>query len=82
MILVGLIGSIWSVSLATKPLSRLSAAADRFGADVHAAPIEETGPREVKQAAAAFNRMQRRLRQFIIDRTRMLAAISTICARR
>jgi signal transduction histidine kinase len=76
VVAVGLIGSIWSVSLATKPLSRLSDAADRFGTDVHAAPIEETGPREVRQAAAAFNRMQRRLRQFILDRTRMLAAIS------
>ena len=51
VIAVGMIGSIWSVSLATKPLSRLSAAADRFGADVHAAPIAETGPREVKHAA-------------------------------
>ncbi len=76
IVAVGLLGSIWAVSLATKPLSRLSAAADRFGADVHAAPIAETGPREVKQAAVAFNRMQRRLRQFILDRTRMLAAIS------
>jgi signal transduction histidine kinase len=76
VIAVGMIGSIWSVSLATKPLSRLSDAADRFGADVHAAPIAETGPREVRQAAIAFNRMQRRLRQFIVDRTRMLAAIS------
>ena len=73
---VGMIGSIWSVSLATKPLSRLSEAADRFGADVHAPPLAETGPREVKHAAAAFNRMQRRLRQFVTDRTRMLAAIS------
>ena len=73
---VGLLGSIWAVSLATKPLRRLSEAADRFGADVGAAPLPETGPREVKQAAAAFNRMQRRLRQFVTDRTRMLAAIS------
>jgi signal transduction histidine kinase len=76
VIAVGMIGSAWSVSLATKPLSRLSEAADRFGADVHASPVAETGPREVKHAAAAFNRMQRRLRQFITDRTRMLAAIS------
>jgi signal transduction histidine kinase len=76
VIAVGMMGSIWSVSLATKPLSRLSEAADRFGADVHAPPIAETGPREVKHAAAAFNRMQRRLRQFVLDRTRMLAAIS------
>jgi signal transduction histidine kinase len=76
VVAVGMLGSIWSVSLATKPLSRLSEAADRFGADVHAPPIAETGPREVKQAATAFNRMQRRLRQFVMDRTRMLAAIS------
>jgi len=76
IVAVGLLGSIWAVSLATKPLSRLSEAADRFGADMHAAPIAETGPHEVRQAAVAFNRMQRRLRQFIMDRTRMLAAIS------
>ena len=73
---VAIIGSIWAVSLATRPLGRLSEAADRFGADVNAAPIPEDGPREVRQAAAAFNRMQCRLRQFVLDRTRMLAAIS------
>jgi signal transduction histidine kinase len=73
---VALIGSIWAITLATNPLKRLSEAADRFGADVNAPPIIETGPREVRQAATAFNRMQRRLRQFIQDRTRMLAAIS------
>jgi signal transduction histidine kinase len=73
---VALLGSIWAVTLATRPLRRLSEAADRFGADVNAAPMSEAGPREVRQAAAAFNRMQRRLRQFVLDRTRMLAAIS------
>lgn len=76
LIAAGLLGSIWAVTLAVRPLRRLSDAADRFGADVNAAPMPETGPREVRQAAAAFNRMQRRLRQFITDRTRMLAAIS------
>ncbi len=73
---VAIMGSIWAVLLATRPLGRLSEAADRFGTDVNAAPMPETGPREVRQAAAAFNRMQRRLRQFVLDRTRMLAAIS------
>jgi signal transduction histidine kinase len=73
---VALIGSIWAITFATNPLKRLSDAADRFGADVNAAPIVERGPREVRHAAAAFNRMQRRLRQFIQDRTRMLAAMS------
>lgn len=73
---VALIGSIWAITLATSPLRRLSMAADRFGTDVNAPPLAERGPREVRQAAAAFNRMQRRLRQFIQDRTRMLAAMS------
>jgi signal transduction histidine kinase len=73
---VALIGAIWAITLATNPLRRLSEAADRFGTDVNAAPLAESGPREVRQAASAFNRMQRRLRQFIQDRTRMLAAMS------
>jgi signal transduction histidine kinase len=76
VIAVALLGSIWAITLATKPLERLSEAADRFGADVNAEPMPETGPSEVKHAAAAFNRMQRRLRQFVLERTRMLAAIS------
>jgi signal transduction histidine kinase len=76
MVMVGVLGSIWVIALATRPLRRLSEAADRFGRDVNAPPIPETGPREVRQAAAAFNSMQRRLRQFVLDRTRMLAAIS------
>jgi signal transduction histidine kinase len=76
LIAAGLLATVWAVSLATRPLRRLSDAADRLGGDVNAAPLPEAGPREVRQAAAAFNRMQRRLRQFISDRTRMLAAIS------
>ncbi|HLG88843.1 MAG TPA: ATP-binding protein [Alphaproteobacteria bacterium] len=76
VLLIALTGSVWAIALATRPLRRLSEAADRFGADVNAHPLPETGPHEVKQAAAAFNRMQQRLRQFVSDRTRMLAAIS------
>jgi signal transduction histidine kinase len=76
VLVIALTGSVWAIALATRPLRRLSEAADRFGADVNAHPLPETGPHEVKQAAAAFNRMQQRLRQFVSDRTRMLAAIS------
>jgi signal transduction histidine kinase len=76
IVAVGLLATMWAVSLATRPLRNLAGAADRFGADVNAPPMAEAGPREVRLAAAAFNRMQRRLRQFVTDRTRMLAAIS------
>ena len=76
LLLVGILGSMGAIALTTRPLRRLSLAADSFGTDVNASPIPEEGPREVRHAASAFNRMQRRLRHLIADRTRMLAAIS------
>ncbi|MCQ0988277.1 ATP-binding protein [Jiella marina] len=60
----------------TEPLRRLAQAAERFGRDVGAPPLDEQGPEEVRRAASAFNGMQARLRRFVEDRTQMLAAIS------
>jgi signal transduction histidine kinase len=59
------------------PVRRLADAADRLGQDLDAPPLPEgQGPRELRAAARAFNRMQERLKSFVADRTRMLAAIS------
>jgi len=44
--------------------------------DVNAPPLAEDGPDEVRVAARAFNQMQTRIRSFVDDRLRMLAAIS------
>lgn len=68
--------SVWAVWRATAPLAFFTRAAERLGRDVNAPPLDERGPREVHRAARAFNEMQTRLRSFIDDRTRMLAAIS------
>jgi signal transduction histidine kinase len=68
--------AFWVVRRLTRPLSEVAAAAERFGQDVAAPPLPETGPDEVRRVACAFNRMQRQLRRFVEDRTRMLAAIS------
>ncbi|SCA56947.1 Signal transduction histidine kinase [Candidatus Terasakiella magnetica] len=68
--------AIFIMRRANKPLSMMATAADRLGRDVNAPPMEETGPREVREAAHAFNEMQTRLRRFVQDRTHMLAAIS------
>ncbi|MDR3516393.1 MAG: ATP-binding protein [Azospirillaceae bacterium] len=79
MVLIGLTIVLLSWLMArrlTSPLARFAAAADRLGRDVSAAPLAETGPSEVRQAIAAFNRMQERLRRYIADRTQMLAAMS------
>ena len=39
-------------------------------------PIRPEGATEVRQAAAAFNRMQERIRRFLVQRTEMLAGVS------
>lgn len=68
--------SLMAVRRATRPFATFAQAAERLGVDVSAPPLAETGPREVRQAAQAFNVMQGRITRFVQDRTQMLAAIS------
>ena len=65
-----------AVRQATRPLRQLSQAADAFGHDLDAPPLEERGPSETRQAAQAFNRMQQRIRRLVDERSRALAAVS------
>lgn len=65
-----------AVRIFTAPLRSFAKAAERLGVDVTAPPMEETGPKEVRQSARTFNEMQRRIKKMITDRTQMLAAIS------
>ncbi len=79
--LAALVGGVsllaWiAVRLATRPLSRMAAAARALGEDPEHAPMPTTGPTEVAQAANAFNQMQQRIREHVGERTRILAAIS------
>lgn len=67
--------SFWAVRRLTRPVATLAAAAERLGRDVNAPPLPEDGPREVRQAASAFNTMAQRIQKFVADRTTMLAAI-------
>ena len=68
--------SVWAVRRATGPLKAFAAAARNLSADANAPPLAETGPGEVREAAQAFNDMRARIRRFVEDRTRMVAAIS------
>lgn len=72
---IGLV-AFWLVHRVTVPLTRLAAAAERLGRNIYAPALAETGSHEVATAAAAFNRMQRRLTRLIEGRTKLLAAIS------
>lgn len=71
-----LIVSILLVRSITAPLRDLASAADRIGTDISAEGAPETGPREIRHVARAFNTMQARIRRLITDRTQTLAAVS------
>ncbi len=65
-----------AVRWVVQPLQRLTQAAQSLGEDLNRPPLPEDGPREVQQAARAFNTMQQRLAAFVNERTRMLTALS------
>ena len=68
--------SFLAVRWVTRPLSILARATDELGRDLNRPPLPEQGPLEVRAAAAAFNTMQARLRDYIYERTRILTAVS------
>lgn len=59
-----------------RAIRRLAGAAEAFGLGRDIGPMKPEGAAEVRQAAAAFNRMQERIRRFVAQRTDMLAGIS------
>lgn len=62
--------------MTTRPLKQLAQAAQDLGNDINRAPLDLTGASEIRQASAAFNAMQARIRKYIFQRTQMLAAIT------
>jgi signal transduction histidine kinase len=62
--------------MTTSPLKKLAQAAKNLGHDINHPPLQLTGVSEIRQASAAFNAMQARIRQYIAQRTEMLAAIT------
>lgn len=62
--------------MTTSPLKKLAQAAKNLGNDINHPPLKLTGVSEIRQASAAFNAMQARIRQYIAQRTEMLAAIT------
>jgi two-component system osmolarity sensor histidine kinase EnvZ len=59
-----------------RAIRRLAAAAEAFGLGRDIGAIRPEGAVEVRRAAAAFNRMQERIRRFLSQRTEMLAGVS------
>jgi signal transduction histidine kinase len=76
MVVAIVVFSWWASGWITQPLSNFAHASEQLGMDVNAPPLDENGPDEVRAAARSFNQMQTRIRTFIEDRLRMLAAIA------
>lgn len=68
--------SVLLVRKLARPLRRLTDSAERLGRGEDVPPLPEEGADDVRRMTVAFNRMQSRLRRFVEDRTRMVAAIS------
>jgi signal transduction histidine kinase len=62
--------------MTVRPLKLLAQAAKDLGNDINHPPVVLSGAAEIRQASAAFNAMQARIRQHIMQRTQMLAAIT------
>lgn len=58
------------------PLAQFIQGANRFAQDINAPPLPEVGPKITRSAFHAFNHMQANLKQLLLNRTQMLAAIS------
>ncbi|HJT60220.1 MAG TPA: ATP-binding protein [Burkholderiales bacterium] len=64
------------VRMITASLDRLAHAADAIGRNPATAPLPDSGPSEIHRVIAAFNRMQERVRSYLVERSRLLTAIS------
>ncbi|KAF0254776.1 sensor histidine kinase [Pseudomonas putida] len=65
-----------AVHLAIGPLTRLAQAVDNLDPDHPGVQLDESGPREVRYAAVAFNALQARIAAHLKERMQLLAAIS------
>ncbi len=77
IMVLGVIGvAAFLIRQLTRSLRSLADAANRLDPDAAFAPVEESGPSEVRALSIAFNDMQKRVKRLVDDRTHMLAAIS------
>lgn len=72
---VGILAAVIA-RMTMRPLKQLAQAATELGNNIERAPLPEQGATEIRQAAAAFNAMQLRIRHHIRQRSHILAAIT------
>ena len=75
-LLLSLVGAWFIASRISRPLAALTRAAQQVGRGEHVDPAPETGPREIRMLATAFNQMSADLERLERDRAVVLAGIS------
>ncbi|MGF6774522.1 two-component system osmolarity sensor histidine kinase EnvZ [Paraburkholderia sp. GAS199] len=76
MLLASLILSLFAVWQMQRPLSRVADAARAFGSGGRPEPVNEQGPRELRDLIGSFNDMMRRLNEAGDDQAVMLAGVA------
>jgi two-component system, OmpR family, osmolarity sensor histidine kinase EnvZ len=76
LLALSLAGAWLIASTITQPLAALTRAAGRIGSGAPHEPLAETGPRELRTVARAFNRMAGSLESMERERAMVLAGIS------
>ncbi|MFN3397055.1 MAG: ATP-binding protein [Sulfurimicrobium sp.] len=71
-----LLSSVILARRISRPLAKLSAAAERIGQGNTPETLPETGPDELASLASAFNRMALQVQELLSNRTTLLAGIS------
>lgn len=75
--IVLLVPLVYLLKRVTKPIDRLCSVAKAFGAAPQESPaLPAEGPRELRSAANAFNRMREQIRGHLDERNRMIAALA------
>lgn len=70
-----LAGMVWLSARVTRPLQRLTVAADRFSGTEPLQPLESEGPPDMQRAIEAFNGLSRRISDLLDEKDLMLGAL-------
>ena len=76
LLLGALVLSLFATWQLQRPLARVAQAARRFGGGERPVPVDEIGPRELRELTGAFNQMMRKINDADDDRAVMLAGIA------
>lgn len=67
---------VLAVRQTARPIEKLASNAREFAERFDTPDLEERGPKELRQLAATFNDMKRRIRSLVQERTRVVAAVA------